>query len=76
MKHMIIAAFLVFGFATPALAGHCPKDIRKVSAALADQDNARASNLRDKGRSLHKAGKHKESLAALHQAMKMLGIKH
>ena len=32
--------------------------------------------LRDKGDALHKAGKHKESLAALHQAMKTLGIKH
>ncbi len=76
MKRMIIAAILVFGFATPALAGHCPKDIRKVSAALADQNNARATNLRDKGRKLHKAGKHKESLTALHQAMKILSVKH
>ncbi len=76
MKSMIIAVVLVFGFATPALAGHCPKDIRKVSAALADQDNARARNLRDKGQSLHTAGKHKESLAALHQAMKILGMEH
>ncbi len=76
MKRLIIAAILVFGFATPALAGHCPKDIRKVSAALQDQDNARARNLRDKGQSLHKAGKHKESLTALHQAMRILGIEH
>ena len=76
MRRMIIAVILVFGFATPALAGHCPKDIRKVSAALAEQDNAKASNLRDKGQSLHNAGKHRESLTALHQAMKMLGIKH
>ncbi len=76
MKTSIIAAILVFGFATPALAGHCPKDIRKVSAALQGQDNAKARNLRDKGRSLHKAGKHKESLVALHRAMKMLDLEH
>lgn len=76
MKHIIIAAILVFGFATPALAGHCPKDIRKVSAALENQDNARARNLLDKGSGLHKEGKHKASLDALHRAMKILGVDH
>lgn len=76
MKTAIIAAILIFGFAAPALAGHCPRDIRKVSAALSEQDNAKARNLLKKGRGLHKEGKHKASLVALHRAMKMLDLEH
>lgn len=76
MKRLIIAAITVFGFAGPALAGHCPKDVKLIDASLATQSNAKAQTLRDQGDALHKAGKHKESVAALHQAMEMLGLKH
>ena len=76
MRRLIIAAFIAFGFASPALAGHCPKDVKLIDEALTKQNNAEAQSLRDKGDSLHKSGKHKESLAALHEAMKTLGIKH
>lgn len=76
MGRLIIAAFIAFGFSSAALAGHCPKDVKLIDTALAQQGNAEAKALRDKGETLHKAGKHKESLAALHQAMKMLGAGH
>jgi len=76
MKRLIIAAFVIFGFASPALAGHCPKDVKLIDAALATQSNAKAKALSEKGDGLHKAGKHKDSLAALHEAMEILGIKH
>jgi hypothetical protein len=76
MKRLLIAAFIAFGFVTPAVAAHCPKDIKLIDAALAQQSNAEAKSLRDQGAALHKAGKHKESTDELHQAMKILGIKH
>lgn len=76
MKRIVIVAVALCGFASPALASHCPKDIKLIDAALAQQSNAEAKVLRDKGEALHKAGKHEESLDALHQAMKLLGLEH
>lgn len=76
MKRIAIAGVVLLGFAGPALANHCPKDVKLIDAALAQQSNAEAKALRDKGEALHKAGKHKESLDALHQAMEILGLKH
>ena len=76
MRKLLVAAIVVFGFASPALAGHCPKDVRLIDAALAQTSNAKAKSLRDKGDALHKSGKHGDSLAALHEAMKILNIKH
>jgi hypothetical protein len=76
MRRLFIAVFFAFGFTSPALASHCPKDVKAIDAVLAQQSNAEAQSLRDKGEMLHKAGKHKESLAALHEAMKMIGVKH
>lgn len=76
MKRLFIALVVLMGMTSPALAGHCPKDARKVKNELANQSNAKAENLLNKGKKLHKAGKHDEALVALHQAMKMLGIKH
>ncbi len=76
MKKFFVAAIVVFGFASPALAGHCPKDVRLIDAALAQTSNAEAKSLRDKGDALHKSGTHGDSLAALHEAMKILNIEH
>ena len=76
MRRLFIAAFIAFGFSSPALAGHCPKDVKLIDAALTQQSNAEVQSLRDRGEMLHKSGKHKESLATLHEAMKILGVKH
>lgn len=76
MKRILIAAVISFGFASPALAGHCPKDVKRIDEALAGQSNAKVTELRDKGAKLHKEGSHGKSLAALHQAMKTLGLDH
>lgn len=76
MKRTIIAVIFAIGFTSPALAGHCPKDVKAIDAALAEQSNAEAKALRDKGQQLHEAGQHGESLEALHQAMNILGIEH
>lgn len=76
MKRILVAAVLVAGFAGPAFAGHCPKDVALIDAELAKQSNAEAKELRDKGAAAHAAGQHTESLADLHKAMELLGISH
>lgn len=76
MKRLLVAAVVVLGFASPAFASHCPKDAKLISAALEKQSNAEAQELLSKGTKLHEQGKHKESIEALHAAMKLLGIEH
>lgn len=76
MKRLIIAAILVFGFATPALAGHCPRDIKKIEAALAEYNNPKARMALNKGRRQHKEGKHNAALLTLHRAMQIVKIRH
>jgi hypothetical protein len=63
-----------------AFAFHCPADMKKIDEALmknpklsADQ-MAEVKKLRAEGETLHKAGKHQESVDTLGKAMKMLGI--
>ncbi|MEQ8665834.1 MAG: hypothetical protein RIC16_08915 [Rhodospirillales bacterium] len=82
MFRILIPATAALMLATsPALAGHCPVDIKKVDEALAStdlsaSDLAKVKGLRAKGESMHKTGKHAESLEALHEAMEILGIDH
>lgn len=64
----------------PALAHNCPNEMKAIDAALpaAKLDAAKAEEvkkLRAEGESLHKAGKHAESMAALAKAKAILGIK-
>ena len=74
------AAVMMVMLATPALAFHCPKDMAKIDAAMADNpnisdaDKAKVMELRQKGEELHKAGNHQESVDTLAEAMKILGI--
>ncbi len=81
-KTILTAVFAIFAigvFSSPALAGHCPKDVKKIKAAMSKMDDKKMSTAKDaadKGLALHKAGKHGESLKVLHEAMKTLGIKH
>ncbi len=72
------AAVALVLLATPAFAFQCPKDMKKVDAALdktkvTGPNLAKAISLRAKGGKLHKSGKHKESIAALAGALKALG---
>lgn len=85
-KRLFLAAVLAVFVATPALAGHCPADVRAIDAALGNKSLAAAwpkmllgvakmtevKALRDKGAALHKAGKHKESTNTLAKAMRIL----
>lgn len=63
-----------------AFAFHCPADMKKIDARLAEkpalsaEQMAEVKKLRADGEALHKAGKHQESVDALGKAMKILGI--
>ena len=76
-KRLFLAAALAVFVATPALAGHCPADVKAIDAALANMSLPAAKMtevkaLRDKGDALHKAGKHKKSTNTLAKAMRIL----
>jgi hypothetical protein len=63
-----------------ALAFHCPADMKKIDAALdakpklTAEQMSEVKKLRTEGETLHKAGKHQESVDTLGKAMKILGI--
>ena len=74
-----IAVVAVGFISAPAVAGHCPKDVKKINAAMSKMGGKKMSMAKDaaaKGLALHKAGKHGESIKVLHEAMKSFGIKH
>ena len=64
-----------------AFAFHCPADMAKIDAALAnnpkltDAQMADVKKSRADGEALHKAGKHQESVDTLAKAMKILDVK-
>ncbi len=75
----ILAAAALLASAT-AWAFHCPADMKKIDDALAKNPSlnaeqmAEVKKLRAEGESLHKAGKHQESIDTLAKAMKILNI--
>ena len=88
LKKLIIATVMLI-LATPALASHCPKDVKAVDRVLerieakempelelSDEKLAEVISMRDQGEELHEAGKHEESVEMLHKAMAILRIKH
>ena len=80
MKLTHIIATLALTFSIGAFAGQCPLDMRKIDAALAENpslsasDMARVKQLRADGEALHNSGKHGESVRALGEAKRILGI--
>ncbi len=81
LKFTIPAALALIFVASPALASHCPLDVKKIDAALADAqlsaaDLAAVTALRDTGENEHNKGSHGKAIEALHQAMALLGIGH
>jgi len=79
MKRLLIAAVLAAS-AGLALAYHCPNEMKAIDAKLAthpklsDAEAVKVKQLRAEGEALHKAGKHDDSLKALDEAKKILGI--
>ncbi len=80
MRHISLFAALAFA-STAAFAFHCPADMRKIDEALSKKPSLTAAQLdqvrkyRSEGESLHKSGKHQESVDTLAKAMKILNVK-
>jgi hypothetical protein len=81
MKLRFAALFAVLMLASAsAFAFHCPMDMKKIDEALSKNPNLSSQQLADvkkfraDGETLHKAGKHQESVDTLAKAMKILGI--
>ncbi len=81
MKLHFATLFAVLMLASAsAFAFHCPVDMKKIDEALSknpklsSQQLADVKKFRADGETLHKAGKHQESVDTLAKAMKILGI--
>lgn len=75
----LFAAIALLGLSGAALANNCPNEMKAIdaklsSAKLSDADAAKVKKLRADGETAHKAGKHDESMKALGEAKKILGI--
>jgi hypothetical protein len=78
MKKWLLAATLI-GASSMAFAHGCPGEMKKIDSAmlvtqLTPQNMTKVKDLRAKGEEFHKAGKHTESMAALAEAKKIIGI--
>ncbi len=80
MKQSALVVALAFA-SSAAFAFHCPADMQKIDEALAknpqlsSQQMAEVKKYRAEGETLHKAGKHQDSVDTLARAMKILNIK-
>lgn len=81
MSRLAIAVVALLAMSGTAFAGSCPKHMKNIDEALAKNptlaaaDLAEAKKLRMEGETLHKAGKHAESMQALGKAEAILKIK-
>jgi len=80
MKYRSILIAVLFALTSGvAFASSCPKHMKAIDAALPNAKLSAAQmsevkKLRAEGETLHKAGKHGESMDALGKAEKILGI--
>ena len=80
IRNMVVALGLALACGS-ASAFHCPSDMKKIDTALAKNPKLSSAQLaevrkyRAEGESLHKAGRHQESVDTLAKAMKILNIK-
>jgi hypothetical protein len=80
VKRIILSIALALASAS-AFAFHCPKDMKKIDAALAKHPSLSAQQMSDvkkyraDGEAYHKAGNHQASVDTLAKAMKILNIR-
>jgi hypothetical protein len=78
MRTILLA--LALAFAGTAWAHNCPNEMKAIDAKLATKPQLsketadKVTKLRAEGEAAHKAGKHDQSMAALGEAKKLLGI--
>ena len=78
MKRILTVTLLCLAGA--AWAHNCPNEMKAIDAKLAtspklsDADAAKVRQLRADGEAAHKAGKHDDSMKALGEAKKILGM--
>ena len=78
MKLLVLGSMMMF-FAAMASAHGCPGEMRAIDAKvptanLSAADMSKVKALREEGEKLHKEGKHTESMKALAEAKKLLGV--
>ena len=78
MKQFFLGS-MVMCFASFSMAHGCPGEMRAIDAkvpttALPAVEMSKVKALREEGEKLHKEGKHTESMKALAEAKKILGI--
>lgn len=78
----LLVTGMLLGLSAPAFANQCPSDMQKfdqamnakMSASQASSDSMKqAMSLRAEAETLHKQGKHAESIEHLGRAMKLIG---
>ena len=80
LRHLAAAAVLAI-MSNAAFAFQCPGEMKKIDEALAKNPKLSAAQMSDvkkfraEGETLHKAGKHQESVDTLAKAKAILGIK-
>lgn len=80
MRKFVTAMGLCLAGTGAAWAHGCPGEMRAIDAKLADKPAVskevadKVAKLRAEGEAHHKAGKHSESMAALGEAKKLLGM--
>jgi uncharacterized protein YjbJ (UPF0337 family) len=78
MKKLSLLIIAMFFVVTSAFAFQCPSLMKKFDAAVGTSKApaaqvTEAKKLRAEGETLHKAGKHQESIDTLNKALKMIG---
>lgn len=78
MKQLFLGSMMMF-FAAMASAHGCPGEMRAIDAKvptanLPAAEMSKVKALREEGEKLHKEGKHTESMKALAEAKKLLGV--
>jgi len=78
IRSIVVAVSLALA-SSVAFANSCPKEMKAIDAALptaklSEAQMTEVKKLRANGESLHKAGKHSESMDALGKAKKILKI--
>jgi len=72
-------AMLLLSTASVAMAHNCPNEMKAIDAkminmTMAEAEMTKLKMLRAEGEKFHKEGKHSESMKALGEAKKMLGM--